>query len=91
MKGYGIRSNARGRWGAAVGSRHCNIGMGRTAEPRQSEPEDSRARYFARQVKKAIRERGAVECFSKSGSAVGERLFWKDSVSPTKPERSMHS
>jgi hypothetical protein len=63
MKGYVIRSHARGRWGTTARSRHCNIGMERTAEPRQSESEDSRDGYFAGQVKKAIQERGAAGCF----------------------------
>ena len=67
MKGYVIRSHARGRWGTTAGSRHCNIGMERTAEPRQSESEDSRDGYFAGQVKKAIQERGAAGCFRKYG------------------------
>jgi hypothetical protein len=75
MKGYGIRSHARRRWRTTAGSRHCDIGMERTAEPRQSESEDSGDGYFARQVKKAIQERSAVGCFPSPGNAVWGDCF----------------
>jgi hypothetical protein len=76
MKGYGIRSRVRGRWGTAAGSRHCNIGhgKGRLSHGKASWRTQETNSLQGKQ-KKAIQERGPVGCFPSPGMQLESDCF----------------